>query len=60
MSNPYLKQFNDLISSLVTFTVLYGIGDYIAQKATGTQNSINDKVHLKAIIEDVDFKKQVH
>lgn len=30
--------------------MLYGIGDYIAQKATGTQNSVNDKVSNAQIL----------
>lgn len=32
--------------SLITFTVLYGVGDYIAQRAmANNENGFSDKVH---------------
>lgn len=33
--------------SLITFTVLYGVGDYIAQRAmANNENGFSDKVHV--------------
>ncbi|KAL9969087.1 hypothetical protein ACROYT_G021254 [Oculina patagonica] len=53
--NPF-TWYNEMLdkypirTKCITSGVLYGVGDYIAQKATGSQNSINDKRLLRAAI----------